>query len=522
MGIFSIASIDTIKDGAESTLVRFAKEKAHLRYADIRLEISEERGAYCENGEEKYSGMDYGFSFGVRVLAGEDCTAPGYFGLILGEEGLPHFHSTLLEGLNHAYERALFSARWKSKAKNHFKKLGNTLSDITLAPVKICRDTLPAEYEINPLSVSPKTISRYIKDISKEIKLLDSSISYNQIAASTMLLREYFVSTEGASIDQTFAISHGIAYIVASGKEGVQEQYDDIGHQRGWEIIEQGHNGPLLYNKDLRAFSMDLARETLLLSNSPALQETENEVTIVTDPHFNTLLSHEIIGHPNELDRVLKMETAYAGRSWLFNNTQHNQLEKQVASPLVSTYSDPSLPGFGHYKYDHEGTPAKKAYHIKKGFLKDFINSRQTAAILNVEPNGSYKSTDASLVPLIRMSTTVFENGAQDAQEIIGEVDHGYYLVGHRIPSIAESRENFRITARKVYEIKNGQIGQLYRDGGITADSRDFLMQVDAVGNDFRVYPIPNCGKGQPMQTKKMGNGGPTLRSRARLTGTSS
>jgi TldD protein len=44
-------------------------------------------------------------------------------------------------------------------------------------------------------------------------------------------------------------------------------------------------------------------------------------------------------------------------------------------------------------------------------------------------------------------------------------------------------------------------------------------MNVDAVGNDFRLYPIPNCGKGQPMQTKKLGNGGPTLRSRARLTG---
>jgi TldD protein len=92
--------------------------------------------------------------------------------------------------------------------------------------------------------------------------------------------------------------------------------------------------------------------------------------------------------------------------------------------------------------------------------------------------------------------------------------------VGHRIPSIAESRENFRISARKVYEIKNGRRGQLYRDGGITADSRNFLMQVDAVGNDFRIYPIANCGKGQPMQSKKLGNGGPTLRSRARLTGT--
>ena len=108
---------------------------------------------------------------------------------------------------------------------------------------------------------------------------------------------------------------------------------------------------------------------------------------------------------------------------------------------------------------------------------------------------------------------------ADSANGRIREVDRGYYVAGHRTPSIAESRENFRISARRVYEIKNGELGQLYRDGGIAADSRDYLMNVDAVGTDFRLYPIPNCGKGQPMQTKKLGNGGPTMRTRARVLG---
>src|SRR3989454_8281904 len=84
------------------------------------------------------------------------------------------------------------------------------------------------------------------------------------------------------------------------------------------------------------------------------------------------------------------------------------------------------------------------------------------------------------------------------------------------MPALAESRDNFRIPARRVYEIRNGELGRLYRDGGIMADSRDYLMNVDAVGSDFRLYPIPNCGKGQPMQIKKLGNGGPTMRSRDR------
>jgi TldD protein len=147
------------------------------------------------------------------------------------------------------------------------------------------------------------------------------------------------------------------------------------------------------------------------------------------------------------------------------------------------------------------------------------MNSRQTAAIFGGAPNGHWKATGASLVPLIRMSTTVFDAGSRDPADILGEVDHGYYLVGHRTPSIAESRENFRISARRVYEIEHGRLGRLYRDGGLQADSRDYFMNVDAVGTDFRLYPIANCGKGQPMQTKRLGNGGPTMRSRAKLTG---
>jgi TldD protein len=270
---------------------------------------------------------------------------------------------------------------------------------------------------------------------------------------------------------------------------------------------------------DLRTFALDLAREAVTLAAAPPLPSTDHDVVVVTDPHYNTLVAHEIVGHPSELDRGLKMEMAYAGRSWLFGGLDDTQVGRPVASPLVSAFSDPALPGYGHYAYDHDGTPARRVVHIDRGVFRGFLNSRQTAAIFGGEPNGHYKAAEASLVPLIRMSNTVFAAGGDDPRGILRDVERGYYLAAHRIPSIAESRENFRISARRVYEIRNGELGRLYRDGGITADTRDYLMNVDAVGTDFRLYPIPNCGKGQPMQTKRLGNGGPTMRSRARLAG---
>jgi len=174
---------------------------------------------------------------------------------------------------------------------------------------------------------------------------------------------------------------------------------------------------------------------------------------------------------------------------------------------------------FGVFLAGEAGTPGRRVVHIDRGIFLGFMNSRQTAAIFGGAPNGHWTATDASLVPLVRMSTTVFAAGTRPPADILEEVDRGFYVVGHRIPSIAESRENFRISARMVYEIEKGELGRLYRDGGIAADSREYLLNVDAVGTDFRLYPIPNCGKGQPMQTKKLGNGGPTMRSRARVVG---
>jgi TldD protein len=196
-----------------------------------------------------------------------------------------------------------------------------------------------------------------------------------------------------------------------------------------------------------------------------------------------------------------------------------NQIGKTVGSPLLSACSDPSLDGYGQYRYDHEGTRGRRVMHIDRGVFSGFLNSRATAALLGAPPNGSARASEGWHLPLIRMSNTFLMPGETPPEKIIAEVEHGYYVCGHQIPSIAESRENFRISARRVYEIDRGKVGKLFRSGSVIADSKSFFMNVDAAGNDLRLIAIPNCGKGQPMQVKRMSNGGPTLRSRARLGG---
>jgi TldD protein len=515
----SVDLIDAVTPMVETRVREAARRLPHLRYADVRLEVTEAKGAGSENGTPKFSGDDYGFSLGVRVLAGDRMIAPGYVGQTLGTADLDELDRVVREALERAYRRAMVNGEMKADAREKFGPLGEALADTRLHPIEVRQDTVAAVYRVDPRTMSLAEMVRYATDVSRQVAAVDTGVKYNYVGTVTELSRELFVSSEGARIDQSFALTMGTCTVVTVDGEVSQDLYDALGHQRGWEILLDGVDEAALRFPSFLEFSLSLAREGVALAAAPVLPTSERDVVVVTDPHYNTLVSHEIIGHPVELDRALKMETAYAGRSWLLGGLAEHQVGRRVASPLVTAYSDPALPGFGHYQYDHEGTPARRVVHIDRGIFRGFMNSRQTAAIFGGEPNGHWKATDASLVPLIRMSNTVFDAGTRPADDIVKEVDHGYYVAGHRTPSIAESRENFRISARGVYEIENGQLGQLYRDGGIAADSRDYLMNVDAVGSDFRLYPIPNCGKGQPMQTKKLGNGGPTMRTRARVIG---
>ncbi|MCF6155529.1 MAG: TldD/PmbA family protein [Candidatus Brocadia sp.] len=479
----------------------------------MRLGIHEIRYAHAENGKAKGIGEDASISFGIRMLAGE-MSAWGFYGQPIGEaESNPKTFSKIVTlGINRAHARAIANADKKAE----FKPIGPSLTGVNLAKTDISRDVIGAVFDEDPRNVSLKEVITLCTKISGEMHGISEDVQYAALDAQTGIRRELFCSTEGAIIDQSYALTQGMVAVVAQKAGGVPEVcYDYLGDIRGWEVIK----GKNVYKQSLADFAFMRTHETLELTEADFLPATNDAVVVVTNPHFNALLVHEIVGHPTEADRALKLETAYAGRSWLFRDFHDNELGKQIASPLLSAYSDPSINGYGHYKYDAEGTPAKRVNLIENGVLKEFMNGREYAAILNYPPNGSMRATESDYVPLVRMTNTVFANGSKFPAEIIAEVKEGYFIVNHRIPSISESRENFRISAQKVYKIENGKFTKLYRQGGITADSKDFLMNIDAVGNDFTVFPIPNCGKGQPMQIMRVGNGGPTLRSKARLTG---
>ena len=515
----SIEDLDRIRSNLRSLVTEKARTLRDFRFCDLRVQIREEKWAAAEDGAPRASGEDAAFDFGVRVVVQRKMSAAGFYGQVLGAADLERIESVVWRGIQQAYQRAISNALKKARTRRTFPGLGDSLDDTYLARVPVAEDSVPATYQIDPRSVPLEDVLNMAVAGCRAAQIRGSDIAFTSSSASTFLMRELFLSSDGADIDQAFAQTEGFIFVISGGPHGNYELYDSTGHQRGWEVMTRGYRDGPIDLPDYVGFCSRLGRDAADVALAPPLKAPDKEVPVVTDPHFNTLLVHEVVGHPSELDRALKYETAYAGRSWFLKSLRDNQLGKQIASPLVTAYSDPLMDGYGSFRYDHEGTPGRRAYIIREGILEEFLNNRQTSAIMGVRPNGSARATQAHLAPLIRMTNTVFAPGDRDPADIIAEVDSGYYVVGHRTPSIAESRENFRITAVKVYEIEKGQLGRLYRDGGITADTRNYFQSIDAVGNDLRVNPIPNCGKGQPMQAKRMSNGGPTMRGIACLTG---
>ncbi|MCH7809775.1 MAG: segregation/condensation protein A, partial [Chloroflexi bacterium] len=89
----SIDVIPGIRDAVFDLVSSYPKSKRFCRYADVRIEVSEGKVAVAENGMDKFSTEDYGFSFGVRVLAGQNVVSPGYVGEIVGTADLPRLDS---------------------------------------------------------------------------------------------------------------------------------------------------------------------------------------------------------------------------------------------------------------------------------------------------------------------------------------------------------------------------------------------------------------------------------------------
>ena len=223
---------------------------------------------------------------------------------------------------------------------------------------------------------------------------------------------------------------------------------------------------------------------------------------------------HESIGHPVELDRVMGMEEAYAGGSFL---TPADAGTLRYGSPLISITADASLPGgLGTFGWDDEGVPAQSTPIIVDGIFQNFLTSRETAPTIGRSSNGTSRADGWSHLPLIRMTNISIEPREGTLAEIIADTASGIFMTTNTSWSIDDKRINFQFGCEMAHRIENGKLTTLYKNPNYTGITPEFWGSCDAVAGreDWVVWGTPNCGKGQPGQVGRVGHGAAPARFR--------
>jgi TldD protein len=446
------------------------------QYCDVRADVVVTNEFLLENGEIDHFSSTTDSGLGIRVLAGG---AWGFYSMTN-----PKSIEDIKSGITDAVKSALHYAYMKKQKVN----LAETRAFVDTVQFRV--EKIPSIEEMTKLAYDCDKILRSKKTIHK------SSVSMRHDEFC-----KYYVNSEGAQINQNY--DDTIVTLSATAHEsGLSETVGTTEGGRGGLEMMSGKNDILTYAEGISE------KATQLVSARPVKEE---KTTVVMNPDFVALLTHEILGHPSEADRVLGKEMAWAGGAWWAG-----KLGSKIGSTELNVIDDPTIPSsLGAYKYDDEGVMASKKFLIRDGVLEEHMQSRETASIFNTEPNSAMRATGFAFMPLIRMACTCISPGDWNPEDLIKDVKNGYLICDMKVPSIDMMRYNWSISCQYAHKIENGELKELVRDVIVMGTAPDFFNSIDARGKDFKVRPITNCGKGDPMQIMRMGNGGPHVRGTA-------
>jgi TldD protein len=310
-----------------------------------------------------------------------------------------------------------------------------------------------------------------------------------------------FRSSEGADVEQRFVeCGAGIdALAISEGRVQVRSYPSAHGGssaQAGWEYVQ----GLALEREAPRVG--EEAAALLRADPCPA-----GVMTIVIDSEQMVLQVHESVGHPTELDRVYGTEAAYAGTSFLKPGDLGTL---RYGSDLMNITADSTTPGgLGTFAFDDEGVPAGRQPVVERGMLRGFLSSRETAALIGAGAGGSMRADGWSRMPLVRMTNLHLEPGEGTSEDLLADVDDGIFLETNKSWSIDDKRLNFQFGTQIAWEIKRGKRGRMLRDATYMGVTPKFWAGLDAIAGpeEWQLYGLTNCGKGQPGQHAHVSHG---------------
>ena len=446
------------------------------QYADARAEQYEHKSILIENKEIEYVKTKKDIGIGIKIIK------DGVWNFCSITE--PHSFKQIKELIDNTIK----NSKYYGKNKKNKIKLYSNPSKKFIKNYPVLKT--PELEELIDIGIE---CNKIILDMPKIIKsIANPLVSINS---------KFFINSEGSEILQNYTDTT-MDMISVAHESGMTQSINTTEGGKGG--LEQ-----LIQNNKVQEKAKEIALKASQLIYAKPVREEKS--TVVMNPDFVSLLTHEILGHPSEADRVLGKEMAWAGGAWW-----NGQIGEKIGSEQLSVFDDPTIENsLGWYYFDDEGVETQKTTLVEDGILKNHMQNRETAEIFNTKPTGNMRSTNYRFMPLIRMGCTCIEKGNWEVNEMIKEVKNGFLISDMKIPSIDMNRYNWSISCQYAQKIENGEITDLLRDVIVMGTAPDFFKSIDACGKDFKVRPITNCGKGDPMQSMKMGNGGPSIRGTA-------
>lgn len=460
-------------------------ESPTLRYADIRFTETSQQHVKVRNGEVDHLSSTVDRAAGVRVLVGN-----GW--------GFAATSDVSDASIRKAARRALEVAAASNIASTE---------KVVLSDIEPHVGAAHSAYRIDPWSVP---IDRKIDHLMQATEPMRGDPRIHQVSGEISCYRQekIFASTVGSFLEQTTTqMGGGIEAVAIDGGEFQRRTYPNpFGGDfaaEGWEFIER---------LDMPAKALQIRDEALALLAAP--KAPAGRFDLIVGSAQLALQVHESCGHPTELDRAMGLEISLAGGSFLQPSMLGNF---RYGSDIVNLVADATIPGsIGSFAWDDDGVPAQRFHLVENGMFAGYLTGRDTAPFIGRKSNGTVRAETAARIPIIRMTNINLEPGDTPLDEIIAGTKRGIFVETNKSWSIDDLRLNFQFGCEVAWEIENGRLGRMLRNPLYTGNTPDFWRSCDAIGdrNSWQIWGLPNCGKGDPMQTMRVAHGAPAARFR--------
>ena len=429
---------------------------------ELFLEYAQSEALAFEDGRLKSAAFDTSQGFGLRAVAGE---AIGFaHASELSEEAIRRAAATV---------KAVKAGRGGTLAapprgtNRHLYRDANPLAGVAF------------ERKVKLLS----EIDAYARGKDPRVRQVMASLAGSWQAIAVLR------AGGEATTDVRPLVRVNVTVVVAEG-----ERMETGSDGRGGRVSFEAYLAP----ESWRAQVDEALRQALV--NLASVPAPAGEMPVVLGPGWPGVLLHEAIGHGLEGDFNRKKTSAFAGL-----------MGERIASRGVTVVDDGTLPERrGSLTVDDEGTPSQRNVLIEDGVLVGYMQDRQNARLMGMQPTGNGRRESFAHHPMPRMTNTYMLAGTNDPGEIIASVKRGLYAVNFGGGQVDITSGKFVFSASEAYLIEDGKLGPSVKGATLIGNGPDVLTKVAMVGNDLKLDPgIGTCGKDG--QGVPVGVGQPTL-----------